>query len=328
LKYTNTSKENTPVQISRCPTQGAAIALQSPLIDRQSELGLETVDADGSSRIPRHIGIIMDGNGRWAQRQGRPRTDGHLEGLKTARKIVEAAVRLGLRYLTLYVFSTENWKRAESEVRFILALVKRYLVAELDHYRKDRLRVRHAGDLAGLPQDIAAEISKACEDTKDFEGMQVVLALNYGGRDEIIRAITKALANGVESGELATRDRRFSPDIRSDMGDSGRGALRGSSPAGGVGRNNVRPWGGAPPSMLHISEAMLASCLDNPDIPDPDLIIRTAGEFRTSNFLLWEAAYSEYYISDKLWPDWTEDDLKRAIAAYSARDRRYGGISV
>jgi undecaprenyl diphosphate synthase len=247
------------------------------------------------SSAPTHIGIIMDGNGRWAQRQGRPRTDGHLEGLKTARKIVEAAVRLGLRYLTLYVFSTENWKRAESEVSFILALVKRYLVAELDHYRKDRLRVRHAGDLTGLPQDIAAEITKACEDTKDYEGMQVVLALNYGGRNEIIRALTRMLG-GVGAPEALSS----LPLIREGRSECG----------GGV----------------QITEAMLAACLDNPDIPDPDLIIRTAGEFRTSNFLLWEAAYSEYYISDTLWPDWTEDDLKRAIAAYSARERRFGGL--
>jgi undecaprenyl diphosphate synthase len=169
------------------------------------------------------------------------------------------------------VFSTENWKRAESEVSFILALVKRHLVAELDHYRKDRLRVRHAGDLAGLPPDIAAEINKACEDTKDYDGMQVVLALNYGGRDEIVRAVRR-MGNG------------------------------------------------------DASEAALSACLDNPDIPDPDLVVRTAGEFRTSNFLLWETAYSEYYISDALWPDWTEDDLKKAIAAYGARERRFGAV--
>jgi undecaprenyl diphosphate synthase len=217
------------------------------------------------------MGIILDGNGRWAQRRGRPRTDGHLEGLKTARKIVEAASRLGLRYLTLYVFSTENWKRAESEVSFILALVKRHLVAELDHYRKDRLRVRHAGDLAGLPADIASEIERACEETKGFDGMQVVLALNYGGRDEIVRAVRR-LGDGL------------------------------------------------------VSEAALGACLDNPDVPDPDLIVRTAGEFRTSNFLLWEAAYAEYYISDALWPDWTEDDLKKAIAAYGVRERRFGAV--
>ncbi|MDR2509952.1 MAG: di-trans,poly-cis-decaprenylcistransferase [Spirochaetaceae bacterium] len=227
------------------------------------------------SALPVHAGIIMDGNGRWAQARGKPRTDGHLEGLKTARKIVEAASRLGLRYLTLYVFSTENWKRAEAEVSFILGLVKRYLVAELEHYRQDRLRVRHAGDLSALPPEIAAELVKACEETKDYDGTQVILALNYGGRDEIIRAVRRLAA----AGDLKNAD-----------------------------------------------EALLSAYMDNPDIPDPDLIIRTAGEFRTSNFLLWEAAYSEYYISEKLWPDWTEEDLINALESFGRRERRYGGV--
>jgi undecaprenyl diphosphate synthase len=216
----------------------------------------------------------MDGNGRWAERQGRARTDGHLQGLKTARSIVEAAARLGIQYLTLYVFSTENWKRAESEVRFILGLIKRYLAAELEHYRKDRLRLRHAGDLEGLPADIAAEVQSACDDTRHYDGMQVVLALNYGGRAEIARAARRALAAGA--------------------------AL--------------------------IDEAAIGAHLDNPDIPDPDMIIRSAGEFRTSNFLLWESAYAEYYISDVLWPDWTEADLRKALDAYARRDRKFGAV--
>lgn len=223
-------------------------------------------------QIPVHIGIIMDGNGRWAERRGQNRTDGHLEGLKTARKIVEASNRLGLHYLTLYIFSTENWKRAESEVNFILGLVKRYLVAELDHYRKDRLRVRHAGDISRLPADIATEIQKACTETKDYDGMQVILALNYGGRDEIVRAARRAS------------------------------------------------------NISNITEQTITENLDNPDVPDPDLIIRTAGEFRTSNFLLWEAAYSEYYISDVLWPDYSEEDLKKAIESYGGRARKFGAV--
>lgn len=223
------------------------------------------------TRFPVHVGIIMDGNGRWAVSRGKPRTDGHLEGLKAARKIVEAANKRGLRYVTLYVFSTENRKRAESEVNFILGLVKRYLIAELDKYRKDKLRVRHAGDIDGLPEDIAREIQKACADTRDYDGMQVVLAINYGGRDEIIRAARRMTSRGGP-----------------------------------------------------INEDSLRLCLDNPDIPDPDLIIRTAGEFRTSNFLLWESAYSEYYISERLWPDWTDEDLGRALEWYAGRDRRFG----
>ncbi|MDR0526420.1 MAG: di-trans,poly-cis-decaprenylcistransferase [Spirochaetaceae bacterium] len=228
--------------------------------------------------LPVHVGIIMDGNGRWAARQGRPRTDGHLEGLKTARKIVEASVRLGIRYLTLYVFSTENWKRAESEVQFIMNLVKRYLVDELNHYRKDRLRVRHAGDLSGLPAEISAEVRKACEDTRAFDGMQVILALNYGGRNEIIRAVNRILDGKALNGE-----------------------------------------------SVIVNESAIANNLDNPDVPDPDLIIRTAGEFRTSNFLLWEGAYSEYYISSELWPDWTESHLRAALDFFACRERRFGG---
>jgi undecaprenyl diphosphate synthase len=239
----------------------------SPSVSNRPSL----TEGEGEKRPWRHVGIIMDGNGRWAQRRGKKRTDGHTEGLKAARRTVEAANRLGVRYLTLYVFSTENWKRAEAEVAFILGLIKKYLASELEHYRKDRLRVRHAGDLARLPPDIASEISKAVEDTKDYDGMQVILAINYGGRDEIVRAV-----------------RRCGTHL--------------------------------------VTEEMINAHLDNPDVPDPDLIIRTAGEFRTSNFLLWEGAYTEYYISDSLWPDWTEDELKDAIAAFSGRERKFGAV--
>jgi undecaprenyl diphosphate synthase len=225
--------------------------------------------------VPSHIGIIMDGNGRWARGRNQPRTQGHLEGLKTAKKIVKAASDMGIGYLTLYAFSTENWKRTAEEVSFIMALVKRYLAEEMNFYRENRIRLRHAGDASALPPDIAREIREACEDTREFGGLQVILALNYGGRDEIVRAVNRALAAG-RSG---------------------------------------------------FTEAVLAGFLDNPDIPDPDLIIRTAGEFRISNFLLWEGAYAEYCISAKLWPDWTAEDLRSAVSAYQNRDRRFGGIS-
>jgi undecaprenyl diphosphate synthase len=228
------------------------------------------------SRLPAHIGIIMDGNGRWARRKGQLRTQGHLEGLKVAKKIVKAAADLGIGYLTLYVFSTENWKRAAEEVGFIMGLVKQHLKAELAFYRENRIRIRHAGDPGGLPPDIARDIQEACEDTRTFEGLQVILALNYGGRDEILRAVRRLLSHG---------------------------------------------------EVPALTEDLIRQHLDNPDIPDPDLIIRTAGEHRISNFLLWEGAYAEYYISDTLWPDWTEADLAAAIAAYQQRERRFGGIS-
>jgi undecaprenyl diphosphate synthase len=218
----------------------------------------------------------MDGNGRWASRANQLRTQGHLEGLKTAKKIVQAASDLGISYLTLYVFSTENWKRTAEEVGFIMGLVKQYLIGEMDFFWENHIRIRHTGDFSALPADIAKEVGQACRDTGIFDGLQVILALNYGGRDEIIRAIRRMAADGL------------------------------TEPA--------------------VSETSFRNYLDNPDVPDPDLIIRTAGEFRTSNFLLWEGAYSEYYISEKLWPDWTKEDLETAIAAYQRRDRRFGGI--
>jgi undecaprenyl diphosphate synthase len=229
--------------------------------------------------LPSHIGIIMDGNGRWALRRGQIRTQGHLEGLKTAKKIVKAASDLGIAYLTLYVFSTENWKRTAEEVGFIMGLVKQHLAAELDFYRQNRIRVRHAGDAQGLPREIEKDIREVCEDTRDFAGLQVILALNYGGRDEVIRGFRRFLAD-----KNPGKDREA------------------------------------------LTEASFRQYLDNPDVPDPDLIIRTAGELRTSNFLLWEGAYAEYYISEKLWPDWTEEDLKAAVSHYQGRERRYGGV--
>jgi undecaprenyl diphosphate synthase len=224
----------------------------------------------------------MDGNGRWARRRGQARTQGHFEGLKAAKRIVKAASDLGIKYLTLYVFSTENWKRAADEVGFIMGLVKQYLRRELDFYRENRIRIRHTGDIAGLPPEIAAELQESCEDTRNFDGMQVILALNYGGRDEILRAI-----------------RRLFRD-KPELADAGEKAA--------------------------ITEELFKAYLDNPDVPDPDLVIRTAGELRTSNFLLWEAAYSEYYVSDILWPDWDEAQLRLAVSEYRKRDRRFGGI--
>ncbi|MDR0473115.1 MAG: di-trans,poly-cis-decaprenylcistransferase [Treponema sp.] len=227
--------------------------------------------------IPRHVGIIMDGNGRWAKSRGLIRTQGHQEGLKAAKRIVKAASVRGISYLTLYTFSTENWKRAAEEVGFIMGLVRQYLKSELDFCRENKIRVRHAGDKTTLPPDINKELEDTGEATCEFTGLQVVLALNYGGRDEIVRAVKKMIQNG--------------------------GIVPGT-----------------------ITTEFLSQYLDNPDIPDPDLIIRTAGEFRTSNFLLWEAAYSEYYISDKLWPDWDEEDLDLAIETFNRRERRFGGI--
>ena len=230
-----------------------------------------------STALPAHIGIIMDGNGRWAKRRNLPRTNGHFEGLKAAKRVVKAAAELGVRYLTLYAFSTENWKRTQEEVGFLMGLINKHLISELDFYQKNGIRIRHSGDLAGLPSDIVTGLQKIIADTAQFDGLTVSLAINYGGRDEIVRAVRKALAGGIAAANL--------------------------------------------------SEKTISAYLDNPDIPDPDLIIRTASEQRTSNFLLWESAYSEFYFSDKLWPDWDKEDLSIALEQYARRDRRFGGIT-
>jgi undecaprenyl diphosphate synthase len=221
----------------------------------------------------------MDGNGRWAQQRGQLRTQGHLEGLNAAKRIVKAASDAGVSYLTLYTFSTENWKRTTEEVGFIMGLVKQYLRRELNFYRENGIRIRHTGSREKLSPDILHELDEACNETNELSGLQVILALNYGGRDEIVRALNKLIAEG---------------------------ALNSQAP---------------------LTEEKLGQYMDNPDIPDPDLIIRTAGEFRTSNFLLWEGAYAEYFISDKLWPDWTSDDLEEAINVYGKRNRRFGAIN-
>ncbi|MDR0784521.1 MAG: di-trans,poly-cis-decaprenylcistransferase [Treponema sp.] len=226
------------------------------------------------SMTPIHIGVIMDGNGRWAQKRGLARTQGHIEGLKAGKRIAKAASDMGVPYVTFYVFSTENWKRAADEVGFIMGLARQYLRAEFAFSRENNIRVRYTGDLSGLPPDVAQDIIDTCVESADFTGTQVVLAINYGGRDEIVRSVRRALAEEHE-----------------------------------------------------ISGETISAHLDNPDIPDPDLVIRTAGEKRMSNFLLWESAYAEFYFSEKLWPDWTADDLSAAIEDFRKRERRFGGIN-
>lgn len=222
-----------------------------------------------------HIGIIMDGNGRWARERGKPRTFGHSEGVRTAKRIAKAASDMGVKYLSLYTFSTENWKRSEKEVRFLMQLLKKHLREQLSFYRDNNIRVVHSGSLDRLPEVVQKEIVDVEDLTKDFTGMTANLVINYGGRDEIVRAVKK-------------------------LRDQGEG---------------------------EITEEKLSSAMDHPEIPDPDLIIRTGGELRISNFLLWESAYSELYFSKKYWPDWQEEDLKEAIEAFASRSRRYGGVT-
>ena len=222
-----------------------------------------------------HIGIIMDGNGRWAEERGKPRTFGHSEGVRTAKRIAKAASDMGIEYLSLYTFSTENWKRSEKEVKFLMQLLKKHLREQLSFYRENNIRVVHSGSLDRLPKAIQKEILDVEDLTRDMTGMVGNLVINYGGRDEIVRAVQK---------------------LR-DKGET------------------------------EITEEKLSGAMDHPEIPDPDLIIRTGGEFRISNFLLWESAYSELYFSKKYWPDWQVEDLKEALDAYATRNRRYGGVT-
>ena len=226
--------------------------------------------------LPAHVAFIMDGNGRWAKKQGKARTTGHREGLETAKRIVKAASDLGIKYVTLYTFSTENWRRTEEEVSFLMGLISSHLKKEMAFYRKNKIRVVHSGDLGRLPVQVRNEIIAVSESTSEFKGTSVNLAINYGGRDEIIRAVNR--------------------------------------------------WIDSEDRPEHLSEEVLAGFLDCPDFPDPDLIVRTAGEQRLSNFLIWQCAYSEFYYSDKLWPDWDRCDLEEAVWSYQNRDRKFGGI--
>ena len=226
-------------------------------------------------RIPAHVAIIMDGNGRWAKQRGMPRKAGHAVGAETFRRIATYCKDLGMDYLTVYAFSTENWKRSEDEVNAIMGLLEQYLHESIEKMEKDRIRLKILGDTSALSPVIQSLIRKTEEIAARLPGcFQANVCLNYGGRDEIVRAVNRYMA--------------------------------------------AHP--GEP-----ISEAALAGSLDTAGIPDPDLIIRTGGEYRISNFLMWESAYSEFIFSDVLWPDFSEKDIDSAIEEYRHRDRRFGG---
>jgi undecaprenyl diphosphate synthase len=228
--------------------------------------------------LPDHIGIIMDGNGRWAQERRLPRTEGHREGLKTAKRIVKAAKDFGIRNLSFYAFSTENWKRAQEEVSFLMWLIVEHLGKEFDFYRENNVRVVHSGRKDGLPSAVLSEIARIEKDTANNDSIVVNLAINYGGRDEILRAVNCAIVKKASQG-----------------------------------------------AALELLEEDIRKELDTASLPDPDLIIRTSGEYRLSNFLLWGSAYSELYFSEKYWPDWDADDLRQALDAFGSRQRLFGG---
>ena len=229
-----------------------------------------------TSTLPIHIGIIMDGNGRWAKLRNLPCTKGHREGLNVAEQIVKAASDLGIKFVTLYTFSTENWKRTQEEVGYLMTLIKKHLSSEFNFYKENKIRIEHIGDITALPMDVQTEIENAKNDTKDFTGTTVLLAINYGGKDEIIRGIKK----------LSAQKKDFSS----------------------------------------ITEQDLSLALDTKNIPDVDLLIRTGGELRLSNFLLWQAAYAELIFTDTLWPDYTKEEFIKNIQTFQHRTRRFGGI--
>lgn len=231
-------------------------------------------------KVPKHIAIIMDGNGRWAKSKMMPRTFGHKTGVETIRKVVKECSRLGVGYLTLYAFSTENWKRPKEEVSALMTLLVSYLRKELDELHKNNVKILTIGDIMKLPEPCVIELNKSIEKTKDNDGLVLSLALNYGGRADIIESI-KSIA-------LDVRDERL--------------------------------------NISDIDEDLFSSYLSTKSIIDPDLVIRTSGEQRLSNFLLWEVAYSEFYYTDIHWPDFDEKELQKSIYSYQKRDRRFGGI--
>ncbi len=230
--------------------------------------------------IPAHVAIIMDGNGRWAKKRLMPRNFGHKAGAKVVEQMCEDAYNLGVKYLTVYAFSTENWKRSVEEVTGIMNLLRSYLTDCIERASKNNMRVRVIGDRSALDSDIVDRIEELEKKTAEYDGLNFTIALNYGGRDELVRAV-RHMTEDVQNGRI---------------------------------------------SCSAIDETMLARYLDTWDIPDPDLLIRTSGELRLSNFLIWQLAYTEFYFTDVLWPDFTVEDLKKAIRYYNGRDRRYGGV--
>lgn len=231
-----------------------------------------------NKKIPNHVAIILDGNGRWAKRKGMPRNYGHVQGAKTVEVICEEAYRMGVQYLTVYAFSTENWNRPKDEVDALMKLLRNYLKTCLKTAQKNRMCVRILGDKTRLDEDIRQRIEELEEATKHNDGLHFQIALNYGGRDEIVRAVQK-----------------LSLKVKTDELEAGQ-----------------------------ITEELLSSMLDTHGLPEPDLLIRTCNEQRISNFLLWQLAYTEFYFTPVAWPDFTKEELEKAIEAYNKRDRRYG----
>lgn len=231
--------------------------------------------------IPQHVAIILDGNGRWAKSKGMPRNYGHKMGAKNVEKICDIAGHMGIKYLTVYAFSTENWNRPQGEVDELMRLLSSYMKTCLKTAKKNNMRVRVLGDISRLTPSLQEQIQELEKESSSYDGFHFQIALNYGSRDEMLRAMKKMYGQ-IEAGKL---------------------------------------------SKDEITEEVFSKYLDTADIPDPDLLIRTSGEQRLSNYLLWQLAYSEFYFTETAWPDFDEAELKKAVAAYNNRERRYGGLA-
>jgi len=235
---------------------------------------------DIENKVPAHVAIILDGNGRWAKAKGMPRNYGHMQGAKAVENILEIARDMGIKYLTVYAFSTENWNRPETEVSALMTILRQYLKSSIKKSMKNNVRCRVIGERSKLSDDIQAAIKELEDATAGNTGLQFTIAINYGSRDEITRAVRKIAAR--------CKDGEFNPE--------------------------------------DITEEMISSELDTADLPDPDLMIRTCGEQRISNYLLWQCAYTEFYYTDVCWPDFDENQLRMAVESYAGRTRKFGGL--
>ena len=231
-------------------------------------------------KVPKHVAIILDGNGRWAKKRNMPRNYGHVQGSKTVEQIIEDGYNMGIEYITVYAFSTENWKRSADEVDALMKLLAKYLIDCIERSTKNNMQVRVIGDKTGLNDKLVKKINELEELTKDATGLKFTIGINYGGRDEIRRAVAE-IAKEAAEGVIQPED---------------------------------------------VTEDMISVHLDTAGLPDPDLLIRTSGEERLSNFLPWQLAYTEFYFTDVLWPDFTKEDLLKAIRYYNGRERRFGGV--
>ena len=237
---------------------------------------LATIDHASSPIVPAHVAIIMDGNGRWAQQRGLPRLAGHRAGTENIRRIIQCCVDYGVEVLTLYAFSTENWRRPDTEVRGLMSILAEVIDRETRELHKNGVRLRHIGELAALAPSLRDRVERAVNITRENSSLTLNVAFNYGGRSEIVRAVQRILESGVAPGD--------------------------------------------------VTEELIGEHLDTAGLPDPDLIIRTAGEMRLSNFLLWQAAYAEYWSTPIYWPDFGRDELYQALCDFSARQRRFGSL--